>query len=65
MRPTDLEPTPDELAAFLDEEERTRLARPDLSERDKADILSVLRARRDAALEEAAEDEPFSEDRGG
>lgn len=61
MRPTDLEPTTDELAAFLDDEERARLARPDLSDREKADILALLQARRETAMEEAAEDEPLPE----
>jgi hypothetical protein len=61
MRPTGLEPTPDELMLLLDDEERGLFENPDVSDRDKAEILAKLQTRRDVVVEQAVEDEPLSE----
>jgi hypothetical protein len=61
MRPTGLEPTPDELMLLLDDEERGLFENPDVSDRDKAEILAKLQTRRDVVVEQAVEDEPLPE----
>jgi hypothetical protein len=56
-----LEPTPDELMLLLDDEERGLFENPDVSDRDKAEILAKLQTRRDVVVEQAVEDEPLPE----
>jgi hypothetical protein len=59
MRPTDLEPTSEELMLLLDDQERSSLANPDLPDDEKAEIFAKLRAWRASVVEETVEDEPL------
>ncbi|MDE2480563.1 MAG: hypothetical protein KGN02_00035 [bacterium] len=61
MRPTDAEPTEEELDELLTDEERRLLARGDLPDDVRAEIRDRLERRRIEELEEELPDGPIAD----
>jgi hypothetical protein len=59
MRPSDIEPTTEELMLLLDDEERARLSSPGIPDDEKAEILAKLQSWRETVAEEEVADEPL------
>jgi hypothetical protein len=61
IRPTDLEPTPDELDALLESEDRHVAEKLDVPDDVKEELLENIRRRHESDEETARADEPLTD----